>query len=789
MKKSIATLTFIIATSCCLNGQTITAFSEDFEGAVDGATAGTNATIPGTSMQAANTMIGTVVDLTLPANAALAAAFTSGSGNVLELSPGGGAFSTLRSAGVVNNFGTVFSNGTYVVSYDIYVPASITLTEPIGDIQPRLEIQGTSGNGPTLNPSPLVDQPGVYAVSFSGDVSDIINPPPADPVNDPPTSANSVFPHIGFDQTNTTDQTLSFPGIAYIDNIRIEITPDATAIPVINQFALGESGVNSGETVGYLCTTGDDTADGVFTPTGREFYYDVDGVTSVTLKRDGTTVQTVAVTSPASGVITTDVPSTPGVYVYTLEATDGTDVVNAGNDVTVSVDQQFVVNQLDSNGGPEGASAETDGSTLISAISTLRINYDVVGDYDFNDLSIIPVDVQFSLAGFANPAPIADVFSATPLTSAGTLFFSDNFNGRTAWNVADIIDAVSLANGGATVTYPIALTTAFTFDNGKGSAVSQSIVVTVEDDCNTFAEIDPANLNLIDGTIPNTYSDLFEGATDADSVGNFDNSVSFTDIIIGTTFLGGNGNQIGAGGFLDTDVSISLWLEVLPEATGNVILDLGGVGVEGTTLGYDAGMLKALMQQDAVSEASTVSVAISEGWHHVVLLLDVTNNQISLALDGVLTAGNVSATDITSWQGGFGSATVFGTQLNGYSGQNRTPSFLPSGSGFDGSLGHLRAYSGLIDSAKITQLNDEFRVAGAGGIEVTDCGFNGASFEVSVSGLTTGTDYFLVRTTTGLDMPFTTVGSAQTATGPTDTFQDPSPPASGQAFYRVTDTP
>ena len=71
----------------------------------------------------------------------------------------------------------------------------------------------------------------------------------------------------------------------------------------------------------------------------------------------------------------------------------------------------------------------------------------------------------------------------------------------------------------------------------------------------------------------------------------------------------------------------------------------------------------------------------------------------------------------------------------------------------------------------------------ASGVTITSCGFNGAAFDVTASGLDTTKTYVLKRST-DLQSFATTVGVPFTPASATETVSDPAPPT-GTAFYRI----
>ena len=78
-----------------------------------------------------------------------------------------------------------------------------------------------------------------------------------------------------------------------------------------------------------------------------------------------------------------------------------------------------------------------------------------------------------------------------------------------------------------------------------------------------------------------------------------------------------------------------------------------------------------------------------------------------------------------------------------------------------------------------------------GEIVIDSCGFVGTGFQVVVSGLTPGVNYFLGRSNDLEDGFPITVGSNVTGTGSGDVFTDPTPPTGpdARAFYRVFEVP
>ena len=204
-----------------------TVWSVDFESSSPGATSGNNQTLEGSDVQTANGLSGVVVDLDALGNEALKSNFSLGSGNVYLLSDDGNQYAAIRSASnPITGFGSVEPNDTFSFSFDLYIPQNLALA--VGDIQPRLELAGTAGNGPSLE-SQTVQAAGQYHVVYTGLVSSIINP-------QSPDSADSARPFIGFNQNEITGGT-TYSNIVYIDNIDFQITP---SVPVVQ----GETLVN-----------------------------------------------------------------------------------------------------------------------------------------------------------------------------------------------------------------------------------------------------------------------------------------------------------------------------------------------------------------------------------------------------------------------------------------------------------------------------------------------------------------------------------------------------------------
>ena len=74
-------------------------------------------------------------------------------------------------------------------------------------------------------------------------------------------------------------------------------------------------------------------------------------------------------------------------------------------------------------------------------------------------------------------------------------------------------------------------------------------------------------------------------------------------------------------------------------------------------------------------------------------------------------------------------------------------------------------------------------------LRITSAGFNGAAFEMTVTGFDTSKQYVLKRSANLADEFPTQVGTAFTPAGVTDTVSDPTPPLPDDAFYRVEEAP
>ncbi|QBG46829.1 hypothetical protein EGM51_05240 [Verrucomicrobia bacterium S94] len=188
-------------------------WSEDFEGAVLGETAGNNQTLAGTVVQTANTGSGIIVDATT--DAAAASAFTLASGRFLRLSTGDNAFTALRSSSTLT-FSQLSSTNAYIFSFDLYIPSELTVA--VGDIQPRFQLNGEGGNGPT-DFSQATLSAGQHHIEYTGLISDFIE-----------TDVNEAHPFIGIDQN-----AAALNDYLYIDNIHFELAAeDVSPLPSLD---------------------------------------------------------------------------------------------------------------------------------------------------------------------------------------------------------------------------------------------------------------------------------------------------------------------------------------------------------------------------------------------------------------------------------------------------------------------------------------------------------------------------------------------------------------------------
>ncbi|QBG46867.1 PEP-CTERM sorting domain-containing protein [Verrucomicrobia bacterium S94] len=221
MRKTILTAG-LIATGLFMQVTADVVWSEDFEGAVLGATSGNNQTLAGTTLQTANTASSIVVDSTTDPTAA--AAFTLASGNFIRLSASSNDFASVRSALNPISFAQVSADATYTMSFDIYIP--VTLDKAVGDFQPRFKLNGAGGNGAT-DASQTVADAGQYHIVYTGQISDFIN-----------TDVNEARPFIGIDQDGGKLVQENFDYL-YMDNIRLEVVPEPATLGLVAAFGGG----------------------------------------------------------------------------------------------------------------------------------------------------------------------------------------------------------------------------------------------------------------------------------------------------------------------------------------------------------------------------------------------------------------------------------------------------------------------------------------------------------------------------------------------------------------------
>ena len=176
----------------------------------------------GTQLSLRNAGTSGGVEATAPAG------FTSAVGQVLRVDDYSGAVDGMALS-MFNNaaydltsipgFGT---NATYTFSMDIYIPAD--LSDAIGDIQLRFKDGVNTGNGNGVLGSANIQNAGLYNLSFSGTIGELVNFVP---------TSTQFFMSIDQDSSTGSGGTLF-----YVDNVSYEITaiPEPATIGLVAAF-------------------------------------------------------------------------------------------------------------------------------------------------------------------------------------------------------------------------------------------------------------------------------------------------------------------------------------------------------------------------------------------------------------------------------------------------------------------------------------------------------------------------------------------------------------------------
>jgi len=212
-----ALATACIATAMPSMAQVVLSISEDFEGGTIGTTSIGNQTLADTEVASINAQNLEIV--TAPAG------FTTGSGNVVQVSSSTNAFSALGVApdsGNLRTFSQTPSTTPYSFTFDLYIPNALAV--PVGSVQPRFTLDGA---GPATGPSNgLTDTssqqtgPGTFVVSYTGTIGDF----------GLTTDANEFRPFFSFDQGGA-----EVTGLAFIDNfeVTIGVVPEPASLALL----------------------------------------------------------------------------------------------------------------------------------------------------------------------------------------------------------------------------------------------------------------------------------------------------------------------------------------------------------------------------------------------------------------------------------------------------------------------------------------------------------------------------------------------------------------------------
>ncbi|MEO0795571.1 MAG: hypothetical protein AAFX93_10425 [Verrucomicrobiota bacterium] len=206
-------------------------WSEDFESLTLGAQSGNNQTLPGSSIQTANTLESEVVNA--PAE------FTSASGKVIRLTTGANSFSAIRpSISEIDLSGYNLQDGDqFTLSFDVYIPAD--LAAPVGSVNFRWKNGSNTGNGPTDTTNGVISA-GVHRVVYTGTF-------PVDSGSGDFIPTN-VRPFIWFDLNGAAASNY-----VYFDNLNLEIAPPSGGLNGFEKFesdysiAFGHDGDDDGD--------------------------------------------------------------------------------------------------------------------------------------------------------------------------------------------------------------------------------------------------------------------------------------------------------------------------------------------------------------------------------------------------------------------------------------------------------------------------------------------------------------------------------------------------------------
>ena len=660
----------------------------------------------------------------------------------------------------------VSSNALGTVDFDGFTKAEAFAASGAGLFNVQADVNGITGS---LTRNTGAYQFGNLAPAWTGDLQSV--------------TVNNTVHNVG--GLNTAVPRILFRQCDF----RFTFTETAGA-PTIVDFSLGSGGFPTGESQGSYFTTGStNTEAGVYDQASLEFYYELENVTQATLKRNGDT-ETVINNPSIDSIVPAVQP--PGVYTYTLEVTNGTDTA-VSQPITVYIQQPMVVSEFSTR---SNASQIGDGAKLPLFLSA-------IGDFNSGDLSnglfLTFTDqgetlTEAGAGGTGGDGNLTPQYRLNPVTP---LFYSDNLSiaapGRLDVEVSSIVTAIQTANGGTPLTFPFSAKAILRAVNPAGTT-EVDINFTIQDS-QIVVELDPANFVTDSGVLENSYISPFVEALDVangdlvDLTGN--GVVTFTSGLEDTISLADEFTGVASyqEGYRFQNVTHSLWIEIPETPQGGGLIIKWGNDAAGTSIGIDNGELVARVQ-NTVANFMQASAPITAGWHHIAVAVsmggaDPLTNSVALYIDGQLANQSAApAAVVTSWASNLVGALFGNPGGGGYAGLSA--GLFTGGNFTNAKSGVIRMYRGILDAPTIAELATEF-LGSPSNLQVVSTSYVGGQFNVTASGLETGTTYYL-RRSSGLSgglVSFTDVASVS-AGSDTETLTDATPLA-GKAFYVVSD--